>query len=175
MPIIMVTAKDDEVDRVLGLELGADDYVVKPFSLRELLARIRAQLRRMEMNGAHPASTNDAEPDGRPDPPLHVGELELHPDSRAVFLRGSAVHLLPREFDLLHHLMRNQGIVLSRSRLLEKVWGVDYFGDERTVDVHIRRLRAKIEPDSDHPRFIHTIYGVGYTFDPRRSNDARAL
>jgi DNA-binding response OmpR family regulator len=161
IPIIMVTAKDDEVDRVLGLELGADDYVVKPFSLRELLARIRAQLRRVDMNGSRNFASET----------LIAGMLELRPESRTVFLRGASVHLLPREFELLHYLMQNRGIVLSRGQLLEKVWGQDFFGDERTVDVHIRRLRMKIEPESSDPQFIHTVYGVGYTFDPRLRRD----
>jgi DNA-binding response OmpR family regulator len=167
VPIIMLTAKDDEVDRVLGLELGADDYVVKPFSLRELIARIRAALRRVELN--------DKVAEARES--ITSGELQIWPGSRSVSRAGDQVHLLPREFDLLLYLMQNRGIVLSRSQLLEKVWGLEYFGDERTVDVHVRRLRMKIEPDPSDPQFIHTVYGVGYTFDgrPRRSHDARAL
>jgi DNA-binding response OmpR family regulator len=174
VPIIMLTAKDDEVDRVLGLELGADDYVVKPFSLRELIARIRAALRRADLNGT---AANEQES-------LSSGDLEIWPGSRVVTRNGQRIHLLPREFDLLLYLMRNRGIVLSRRQLLEKVWGLDYFGDERTVDVHVRRLRMKIEPEPSDPQFVHTVYGVGYTFDarPRRAglksreiDDARAL
>ena len=160
VPIIMLTARDDEVDRVLGLELGADDYVVKPFSLRELLARIRAALRRADTQ----ASGNGAQE------PLVNADLRIWPSSRRVALGDTSVHLLPKEFDLLLYLMHNRGIVLSRRQLLEKVWGIDYFGDERTVDVHIRRLRVKIEPNPSQPEFIHTIYGVGYTFG--RSNGA---
>ncbi|HLJ68812.1 MAG TPA: response regulator transcription factor [Chloroflexota bacterium] len=157
VPIIMLTAKDEEVDRVLGLELGADDYVVKPFSLRELLARIRATLRRVDM-----------QLDGQgAQEPLIAGELHVWPGSRSVALGEDQIHLLPKEFDLLVYLMQNRGIVLSRRQLLEKVWGIDYFGDERTVDVHVRRLRMKIEPDPSKPCFIHTHYGVGYTFDGR--------
>jgi DNA-binding response OmpR family regulator len=156
MPIIMLTARDDEVDRVLGLELGADDYVVKPFSLRELIARIRAALRRADMNGRHDTQES-----------LTGGDLQVWPGSRGVARNGRQIHLLPREFDLLVYLMQNRGIVLSRRQLLEKVWGLDYFGDERTVDVHVRRLRMKIEPEPSNPQFIHTVYGVGYTFDAR--------
>jgi DNA-binding response OmpR family regulator len=154
VPIIMLTARDDEVDRVLGLEMGADDYVVKPFSLRELLARIRANLRRVELS----SGVTEQEP-------LTYGGLRVDPASRTVQCDGEVVHLLPREFDLLVQLMLNRGIVLSRNQLLDKVWGADYFGDVRTVDVHVRRLRMKIEPDAGSPTHIRTVYGVGYTFD----------
>src|ERR1700736_2052061 len=131
VPIIMITARDEEVDRVLGLELGADDYVVKPFSLRELLARIRATLRRVELSAG-----SDARPK-----PLAYGGILLDQASRSLWRDGREVHLLPREYDLLLYMMRNRGIVLSRSQILEKVWGPDFLGDARTVDVHIRRLR----------------------------------
>jgi two-component system response regulator VicR len=163
VPIIMLTARDDEVDRVLGLEMGADDYVVKPFSLRELLARIRSNLRRVELS-----SSSDALQ------PLVYGGLHVDPASRIVLRDQQAIHLLPREFDLLLQLMLNRGIVMSRNQLLEKVWGIDYFGDARTVDVHVRRLRMKIEPDASNPTYIHTIYGVGYTFvgNTRSRDDA---
>jgi two-component system response regulator VicR len=154
VPIIMLTARDDEVDRVLGLEMGADDYVVKPFSLRELLARIRSNLRRVELSSGIEAQRA-----------LSIGGLQVDPASRVVQRNARVVHLLPREFDLLLQLMLNRGIVLSRNQLLEKVWGPDYFGDARTVDVHIRRLRMKIEPNPADPVYIRTIYGVGYTFD----------
>jgi two-component system response regulator VicR len=157
----MLTARDDEVDRVLGLEMGADDYVVKPFSLRELLARIRSNLRRVELSSGVEAQQ-----------PLAFGGLRVDPASRIVQCDSGVVHLLPREFDLLLQLMLNRGIVLSRNQLLEKVWGPDYFGDARTVDVHVRRLRMKIEPDPSDPTYIRTIYGVGYTFDGgHRSKD----
>lgn len=163
VPIIMLTALDDEVDKVLGLELGADDFIVKPFSLRELLARIRATLRRVELSSP-----------GEPDLRLTFAEIQIEPDSRSVRAHRTAVHLLPKEFDLLLYLARNHGIIFSRQQLLEKVWGTDYYGDPRTVDVHIRRLRMKIERDAAAPELIRTIYGVGYTFDngPRQSNDA---
>ena len=167
VPIIMLTARDDEVDRVLGLELGADDYVVKPFSLRELLARIRAALRRVELNNNAGASIE----------PIEAGSIEIRPGSRSVYREGVSVHLLPREFDLLLHLMRNRGLVLTREQLLETIWGHDYLGEERTVDVHVRRLRVKIEQDPSDPRLIRTVYGVGYTFEDsgRRDHDTRAL
>jgi two-component system, OmpR family, response regulator VicR len=163
VPIIMLTARDDEVDRVLGLEMGADDYIVKPFSLRELLARIRSNLRRVELSSGVEAQQA-----------LAIGGLHVDPASRIVQRDAKAVHLLPREFDLLLRLMLNRGIVLSRNQLLEKVWGPDYFGDARTVDVHVRRLRMKIEPNAADPVYIRTIYGVGYTFDGghRSRNDA---
>jgi two-component system response regulator VicR len=153
VPIIMLTARDDEVDRVLGLEMGADDYVVKPFSLRELLARIRSNLRRVDLSSGVKAQH-----------PLNFGGLEVDPASRLVQRDSQVIHLLPREFDLLLQLMLNRGIVLSRDQLLENVWGLDYFGDARTVDVHVRRLRMKIEPDASDPTYIRTVYGVGYTF-----------
>lgn len=162
IPIIMLTARDDEVDRVLGLELGADDYVVKPFSLRELLARIRATLRRVELSGG-----------GRPsDESLEAEGLVVDPGGRTVDRDGTMVHLLPREFDLLLHLLRNRGLVLTRGQILEKVWGLDYVGDARTVDVHVRRLRLKIERDPNDPHFIGTVYGVGYTFYSKRESGA---
>ncbi|HCG01200.1 MAG TPA: DNA-binding response regulator [Chloroflexi bacterium] len=167
VPIIMLTARDDEVDRVLGLELGADDYVVKPFSLRELLARIRAALRRVELNNNAGASIE----------PIEADSIEIRPGSRSVYREGVSVHLLPREFDLLLHLMRNRGLVLTREQLLETIWGHDYLGEARTVDVHVRRLRVKIEQDPSDPRLIRTVYGVGYTFEDsgRRDHDTRAL
>jgi DNA-binding response OmpR family regulator len=155
VPIIMLTARDGEVDRVLGLELGADDYVVKPFSLRELLARIRATLRRAD-------STVD---EAHRDVSLVFEDLQLIPSAHKVFRGDREVHLLPREFALLRHLMHNRGIVLTREQLLDKVWGIDYSGESRTVDVHIRRLRLKLEDDDRDPQLIKTVYGVGYTFD----------
>lgn len=158
VPIIMITARDAEVDRVLGLELGADDYVVKPFSLRELLARIRATLRRVELSS-----------EGRSQEELlQIDGLVLDPRARTAERDGKSVHLLPREFDLLLYLVRNRGLVLSRSQILEKVWGPDYLGDVRTVDVHVRRLRTKIEENADEPVYVRTIYGVGYCFKADR-------
>jgi two-component system, OmpR family, response regulator RegX3 len=154
IPIIMLTARDGETDAVVGLEMGADDYVTKPFRLRELMARINAALRRAG------ASLDDPET-------LTSGDLTMDVAPRSVALNGREIHLLPREFDLLHYLMQNPGVVLTRSRLLETVWGPEYLGDTRTVDVHVRRLRAKIEPDDDQPRYIRTVHGVGYVFGGR--------
>ena len=164
VPIIMLTARDEEVDRVLGLELGADDYVVKPFSLRELLARVKANLRRLEV------SQHVAPPPGV----LEFADLHLETGTRRVVRGDRSLQLLPREFDLLLHLMSNRGLVLSRSQLLDKVWGADFLGDNRTVDVHVRRLRAKIENDPGSPELIQTVHGVGYVFgsSSRSRNDA---
>jgi two-component system response regulator RegX3 len=154
VPIIMLTARAGETDAVVGLEMGADDYVTKPFRLRELMARINAALRRTSHVAEEPET-------------LISGNLTLQVAPRTVALNGHEVHLLPREFDLLHYLMRNPGVVLTRSRLLETVWGPDYLGDSRTVDVHVRRLRAKLEPDAGRPRSIQTVHGVGYVFGRR--------
>ncbi len=149
LPIIMLTAREDEVDRVVGLELGADDYLVKPFSPRELVARVKAVLRR-----ARPAS-------GSQDV-LYVEDLVIDASRRQVNHGGEEVDLTPKEFDLLYAMSLNQGIVMSRERLLEIVWGYDHYGDTRTVDVHIRHLRAKLEKDPSKPRYIETVWGVGY-------------
>jgi len=154
IPIIMLTARQDEVDRIAGLELGADDYVSKPFSLGELLARIRAILRRSER---------------QPDTPnrevLEAGPLRVDIRSRRAWRSGEEITLPQKEFDLLTCLMRNRGIALSRDLLLERVWGFDFVGDSRTVDVHIRWLRGKIEADSARPTYIQTVRGVGYRFE----------
>ncbi|GAC1406918.1 MAG: response regulator transcription factor [Chloroflexota bacterium] len=155
VPIIMLTARTDEVDRVLGFELGADDYITKPFSLRELLARVRAALRRVQLSSGTPNVVSVRE----------AGALRITPGSRGVTRDGRALHLLPREFDLLLYFMQNQGQVLSRDQLLQKVWGANYLGDARTVDVHVRRLRIKIEVNASDPLYIRTVYGVGYVFD----------
>jgi two-component system response regulator RegX3 len=154
VPIIMLTAKDAEVDKVLGLELGADDYVTKPFSSRELAARIKAVLRRrtpesMTVDGV-----------------LEGGGIRLDPDRFEVTVRGEPVHLPRKEFELLELLLENAGRVLSRETLLDRVWGADYFGDSRTLDVHIKRLRAKCEPDPHTPAHLITIRGLGYKFVP---------
>lgn len=149
-PIILLTAKVDETDKVLGLEFGADDYVTKPFSMRELLARIRAVLRRAEKTP--PATV------------LRSGSLMVDPTSHEVSLDDETVHLTPTEFDLLALMMAAPGRVYSRTDLLENLQGISFEGIERTVDVHIRNLRAKIDPDSANPRFIETVFGVGYRF-----------
>ncbi|WP_125702383.1 response regulator YycF [Lacticaseibacillus daqingensis] len=154
-PIIMLTAKDSEIDKVLGLELGADDYVTKPFSNRELVARVKANLRRS--GTAAPAPEVDDE-----NKELTVGDLTIHPDAYTVTKRGDKIELTHREFELLHYLARHLGQVMTREHLLQTVWGYDYFGDVRTVDVTVRRLREKIEDNPSHPEWLVTRRGVGY-------------
>ncbi|MGE3270024.1 MAG: response regulator [Chloroflexota bacterium] len=156
VPILMLTAKDDEVDKIVGLEVGADDYMTKPFSMRELLARVRAMLRRSRM------TQQTAEDDGAQ--AVRSGDLEVDPLQRKVILREQPVQLKPKEFDLLVYLMQQKGRVLTRDQLLEKVWGYTFGGDTRTVDVHIRWLREKIEEDPGSPRRLETVRGVGYRF-----------
>ena len=156
VPILMLTAKDDEVDKIVGLEVGADDYMTKPFSMRELLARVRAMLRRSRMQ--QQTSAADAEQ------PVRSGDIEADPLQRRLMLRGTALQLKPKEFDLLVYLMQQRGRVLTRDQLLEKVWGYTFGGDTRTVDVHIRWLREKIEDDPSSPRRLETVRGVGYRF-----------
>lgn len=153
-PILMLTAKASELDRVVGLEIGADDYVTKPFSLRELLARVKAILRRSrQMAGG-----------GEESAPLHRGELVMNPVKRAVRFRDAPIDLTPKEYDLLLLFAKNPGKVYTRSQLLNQVWGYRYDGYEHTVNSHINRLRAKIEPDAGDPRYILTVWGVGYKF-----------
>jgi DNA-binding response OmpR family regulator len=154
IPIIMLTARQDEVDRIAGLELGADDYITKPFSLGEFLARLRAILRRSE---AHPRII------GRE--VLIAGGIKVDTSSRRAWRDGAELSLAQKEFDLLTCLIRNPGIALTRDLLLERVWGTEFAGDSRTVDVHIRWLREKIEQDPARPRYIQTVRGVGYRFD----------
>lgn len=155
VPIIMLTAKDSEIDKVLGLELGADDYVTKPFSNRELVARVKANLRRhsaREQSDNADANANE----------IVVGDLIVHQDAYIISKRGEEIELTHREFELLHYLAKHIGQVMTREHLLETVWGYDYFGDVRTVDVTIRRLREKIEDAPSHPVYIVTRRGVGY-------------
>jgi DNA-binding response OmpR family regulator len=156
VPILMLTAKDDEVDKIVGLEVGADDYMTKPFSMRELLARVRAMLRRSRM--AQQATDADAAQ------AVRSGDLEADPLQRRVVLREKTLQLKPKEFDLLVYLMQQRGRVLTRDQLLEKVWGYTFGGDTRTVDVHIRWLREKIEEEPGAPRRLETVRGVGYRF-----------
>lgn len=151
-PIIMLTAKDSEIDKVLGLELGADDYVTKPFSTREIIARVKANLRRGGGTTTHEEEENK----------IIVGDLTIHLDSFIVSKRGEDVGLTHREFELIHYLAKHMGQVMSREHLLQTVWGFDYFGDLRTVDVTVRRLREKIEDDPSDPMWISTRRGVGY-------------
>jgi len=154
-PIIMLTARGDDVDKIVGLELGADDYLAKPFNTRELIARMRAVLRR---------TTSPAPQPGPAPGVLTFGGLEIDPGRRRVTVEGKPVELTAREFDLLLTLARRPGLTFTREMLLDQVWGDDYFGDSRVVDVYIRRVREKIEPDPAHPRRIITKWGVGYVF-----------
>jgi two-component system, OmpR family, response regulator VicR len=153
MPIIMLTAKDSEIDKVLGLELGADDYVTKPFSTRELIARVKANLRRHQQESEREIDENNE---------ITVGSLTIHPDAYIVTKRGETIELTHREFELLHYLAKHIGQVMTREHLLQTVWGYDYFGDVRTVDVTVRRLREKVEDNPSHPLWIITRRGVGY-------------
>ncbi len=152
IPIIMLTARGTEIDKIIGLESGADDYIVKPFGLGEFLARVRAMMRRMPGRVSAPDE-------------LVSGDLRVDMTGRRVFLGSEELRLSHKEFDLLAELMRNQGAVLSRDLILTKVWGYEFFGDKRTVDVHMRWLREKIEPDPSNPQRIVTVRGVGYRFE----------
>nr|WP_319216100.1 response regulator YycF [uncultured Trichococcus sp.] len=155
VPIIMLTAKDSEIDKVLGLELGADDYVTKPFSNRELVARVKANLRRQASPVAPPPEEDDTNE-------IKIGSLIIHEDAYIVSKRGVEIELTHREFELLHYLAKHLGQVMTREHLLQTVWGYDYFGDVRTVDVTVRRLREKIEDTPSHPTWLITRRGVGY-------------
>jgi len=153
VPVIMVTARDSEIDKVVGLELGADDYITKPYSTRELVARIRAVLRR----------GSDAEDPSSPI--LQAGPVRMDIDRHVVSVHGEQASLPLKEFDLLEYLIRNAGRVLTRGQLIDRVWGSDYVGDTKTLDVHVKRLRAKIEPDPAEPRYLITVRGLGYKLE----------
>ncbi len=153
VPIIMLTAKDGEVDKVVGLELGADDYVTKPFSSRELVARMRAVLRRL-------GDSEELLP-----PTIEAGSVRIDIERHVVSVRGENITMPLKEFDLLEFLVRNSGRVLTRNQLIDRVWGADYVGDTKTLDVHIKRLRAKIEIDPSSPLHINTVRGLGYKFE----------
>ncbi len=159
VPVIMLTAKGEETDRVVGLELGADDYVAKPFSPRELVARVKAVLRRAMVGSAVGAGER----------PITHGDLYIDPRARAVEVSAKAVELTSKEFDLLWFLASHPGQVFTRTQLLDQVWGYEFYGDASTVTVHIRRLREKIEPNSADPRYITTVWGVGYKFEKERT------
>jgi two-component system response regulator RegX3 len=154
VPIIMLTAKDSEIDKVVGLEIGADDYVTKPYSSRELIARIRAVLRRGELHDTADEGTT-----------LEVGPVRMDTDRHVISVNGEVVSIPLKEFELLEFLMRNAGRVLTRMQLIDRVWGSDYVGDTKTLDVHIKRLRAKIEKDPANPEFIQTVRGMGYKME----------
>jgi two-component system response regulator RegX3 len=154
VPILLLTAKATEADKVVGLELGADDYITKPFSMRELIARVRAHMRRSQRAGAL-AETNEV---------LRGGPIELDVEAHEVRVSGNAVELRPKEFDLLESLMRRSGRLAARETLIDEVWGIDHFGGTKTLDVHIKRLREKLEPEPSKPRHIVTVRGLGYKF-----------
>jgi len=156
VPIIMVTARDSEIDKVVGLEIGADDYVTKPYSPRELVARIRAVLRR-QIGG---------DPTELAPPTLSAGPVRMDVERHVVTVSGGVVPLPLKEFELLEMLLRNAGRVLTRGQLIDRVWGADYVGDTKTLDVHVKRLRSKIEPEPSTPRYIVTVRGLGYKFEP---------
>ncbi|GAB3144406.1 response regulator transcription factor [Micromonospora sonneratiae] len=155
VPIIMVTARDSEIDKVVGLEIGADDYVTKPYSPRELVARIRAVLRRQSTEPVDESAAT-----------LSAGPVRMDVERHVVTVSGSSVQLPLKEFELLELLLRNAGRVLTRGQLIDRVWGADYVGDTKTLDVHVKRLRSKIEPEPSAPRFIVTVRGLGYKFEP---------
>ena len=158
VPIIMLTARGEEADRVIGLELGADDYVVKPFSAREVTARVRAVLRRTATAAAGAADTTDE------NATVDVGDVRLDPATRTVTKAGAPVEVTRKEFDLLALLMRSAGSVVTRERLIDEVWDVNWFGSTKTLDVHVSALRKKLGDDSAAPRYIHTVRGVGFMF-----------
>jgi two-component system response regulator RegX3 len=152
IPVIMLTAKDAEVDKVVGLELGADDYITKPYSPRELVARIRAVLRRGQETELAPAT-------------LESGRVRMDVDRHIVTVEGNEVRLPLKEFELLEMFLRNTGRVLTRGQLIDRIWGADYVGDTKTLDVHVKRLRAKVEPDPANPRYLVTVRGLGYKYE----------
>jgi two-component system response regulator RegX3 len=156
VPVIMVTARDSEIDKVVGLELGADDYVTKPYSARELIARIRAVLRRGAGDELDSGSENGV---------LEAGPVRMDVDRHTVLVNGKPVTLPLKEFDLLEYLLRNSGRVLTRGQLIDRVWGADYVGDTKTLDVHVKRLRSKIEADPARPEHLVTVRGLGYKLE----------
>ncbi|AEI10909.1 response regulator transcription factor [Cellulomonas gilvus] len=162
VPVIMLTAKDDEIDKVVGLELGADDYVTKPYSSRELIARIRAVLRRRGVASAAPAAAEPEEPD---DDQLAAGPVRMDVERHTVRVRGELVSFPLKEFELLEMLLRNAGRVLTRGQLIDRVWGSDYVGDTKTLDVHVKRVRAKIEEEPAAPTLLVTVRGLGYKLE----------
>ena len=169
MPIIMISAKDEEIDKILGLELGADDYITKPFSVRELVARVKANLRKAELNSSNSSSISEEETleDTSHDKTITIGELFINLDKFEVKVRNKPIELTLREFEVLKYLANQPGQVVTREALLEKVWGYEYYGDIRTVDVTIRRIREKIELDTSSPKLLITKRGVGYYLSSR--------
>ncbi|MDO4555440.1 MAG: response regulator transcription factor [Lachnospiraceae bacterium] len=161
LPVILLTAKGEEIDKVLGLELGADDYIAKPFGVHELAARIKAVLRRSGSNHQESSTMSTSKKEF-----VESGNLSINKETREVLIDGQAVELALKEFELLYLLVKNKGIVFSRDQVLETVWGYDYFGETRTVDVHIRNIRKKLENRGINPECIKTVRGVGYKFQP---------
>ncbi|RDW99520.1 response regulator transcription factor [Listeria kieliensis] len=161
VPILMLTAKDEELDKIIGLELGADDYLTKPFSPREVLARIKAILRRAAKGDQFDKEASGSGEENK----LVIGELEILPESYQAFLRGKALELTPKEFELLLYLAKHRGKVFSRDQLLDTVWNYDYIGETRIVDVHVSHLRDKIETDTKQPQYIKTVRGFGYKME----------
>ena len=162
VPIIMITAKGEDMDKIMGLEYGADDYITKPFNILEVKARIKAISRRL---------TSDQPAKAAADSVLEISDMRLETEDRRLYIAGKEINLTSKEFDVLELLARNPNKVYSREKLLELVWGSDYPGDERTVDVHIRRLREKIEPNPSEPKYVHTKWGVGYFFKGSDANN----
>ena len=172
IPIIMLSAKDEEIDKILGLELGADDYITKPFSVRELVARVKANLRKAELNNGNIVidnANNENKNDG--DKVIVIGELYINLDKFEVRVRNKPIELTLREFEVLRYLANQPGQVVTREALLEKVWGYEYYGDIRTVDVTIRRIREKIEQDTSSPKLLITKRGVGYYLSSKESQE----
>lgn len=165
-PVVMITARDEELDKVLGLELGADDYITKPFRIREVLARIKAIFRRIETANTV-ANGDGGEEDDRDKNPIQIGELEIDLFRYEVLRGGEAVDLTPKEYDLLFYMARHRGKVLSREQLLNHVWNYDFMGDSRIVDVHVSHLREKLERDPKQPKYIKTVRGLGYKLEDR--------
>ena len=157
-PIIMLTAKSAEIDKVVGLEIGADDYVTKPYSFRELLARIRAVMRRNQATAQASGTVDD-------DIPLVCGDIAMQVGQHQVTVRGETVFFPLKEFELLEYLMQNKGRVMTRHQLIDRIWGSDYVGDTKTLDVHVKRVRSKIEEDPAHPKYLTTVRGLGYKID----------
>ena len=160
VPIIMLTAKSAEIDKVVGLEIGADDYVTKPYSFRELLARIRAVMRRNQQS-----QNTDSGANGGDDLPLVCGDISMQVGQHQVTVRGENVFFPLKEFELLEYLLQNKGRVMTRHQLIDRIWGSDYVGDTKTLDVHVKRVRAKIEEDPSHPKYLTTVRGLGYKID----------
>ena len=160
VPIIMLTAKSAEIDKVVGLEIGADDYVTKPYSFRELLARIRAVMRRNQQS-----QNADSGANGGDDLPLVCGDISMQVGQHQVTVRGENVFFPLKEFELLEYLLQNKGRVMTRHQLIDRIWGSDYVGDTKTLDVHVKRVRAKIEEDPSHPKYLTTVRGLGYKID----------